>query len=241
MKASHSDQQAILEVQRLDDQLASLAQREATLPEAIALNSTLIKRNNIRDLRIAAETERTDVKRELSRAEGDVEQIVTRIERDEARLNSGTGTPKELEQTQHELVTLGARRAELEEAELTIMVSVEGITNRINELTAEEEKFAVEIADLEIKKENALTIIINERAAVTEKRADIAAPIGKELKDLYTKLAADNNGNGAAPLVGNECKGCHLTINTTEVQRIATLPAEEVVRCEQCRCILVRE
>ncbi len=241
MKASHSDQQAILEVQRLDDQLASLAQREASLPESIALNSVVIKRNNVRDLRIAAETERTDVKRELARAEGDVEQIVTRIQRDEARLNSGTGTPKELEQTQHELVTLGARRAELEEAELTIMVQVEAISNRINELIAEEERFAAEIADLEIKKENALTIIINERTAVSEKRSAIAAPIAQDLKDLYAKLSADNNGNGAAPLVGNECKGCHLTINTTEVGRIATLPAEEVVRCEQCRCILVRE
>jgi predicted nucleic acid-binding Zn-ribbon protein len=240
MKASPSDQQAILEVQNLDDQLASLAQREANLPESIALNAVVIKRNNVRDLRIAAETERTDVKRELARAEGDVEQIVTRIQRDEARLNSGTGTPKELEQTQHELVTLGQRRAELEEVELTIMVQVEGITNRINELTAEEAKLAEEIADLEIKKENALTIIINERTSVSEKRAAIAAPIAQDLKDLYAKLAADNNGNGAALLVGNECKGCHLTINTTEVQRISTLPAEEVVRCEQCRCILVR-
>lgn len=240
MKASPSDQQAILEVQNLDDQLASLAQREANLPESIALNAVVIKRNNVRDLRIAAETERTDVKRELARAEVDVEQIVTRIQRDEARLNSGTGTPKELEQTQHELVTLGQRRAELEEVELTIMVQVEGITNRINELTAEEAKLAEEIADLEIKKENAFTIIINERNSVSEKRAAIAAPIAQELKDLYAKLAADNNGNGAALLVGNECKGCHLTINTTEVQRISTLPAEEVVRCEQCRCILVR-
>lgn len=241
MKASHSDQQAILEVQRLDDQLASLAQREATLPETTALNTVVIKRNNIRDLRIAAETERTDVRRELSRAEGDVEQIMTRIQRDEARLNSGTGTPKELEQTQHELVTLGLRRAELEEVELAIMVQVEAISNRINELTAEEEKLAAEIADLEIKRENAMTIIINERGAVSEKRASVVAPIAQDLKDLYAKLAAENNGNGAAPLVGNECKGCHLTINTTEVQRIATLPAEEVVRCEQCRCIMVRE
>ena len=241
MKASHSDQLAILEVQRLDDQLAALTQREATLPETTALNSVIIKRNNVRDLRIAAETERADVKRELARAEGDVEQIVTRIQRDEARLNSGTGSAKDLESTQHELVTLGQRRAELEEVELTIMVQVEGITNRINELTAEEETLNTEIADLEIKKENALTIIINERNIVAEKRAEIAAPIAQELRDLYTKLAADNNGNGAAQLVGNECKGCHLTINTTEVQRISTLPAEEVVRCEQCRCILVRE
>lgn len=241
MKASHNDQLAILEVQSLDDQLATLARREATLPETVALNSVVIKRNNIRDLRIAAETERTDVKRELSRAEGDVEQIVTRITRDETRLNSGTGTPKELEQTQHELVTLGLRRAELEEAELTIMVQVEGITNRINELSGEEERLNAEIADLEIKRENALTVIFTEREGVSINRDAVAAPIAKELKDLYAKLAADNNGNGAAPLVGNECKGCHLTINTTEVQRIATLPAEEVVRCEQCRCILVRE
>ncbi len=241
MKASHSDQQAILEVQRLDDQLAALAQREATLPETTALNTVVIKRNNVRDLLIAAETERTDVKRELTRAEADVEQIVTRIQRDEARLNSGTGSAKDLESTQHELVTLGQRRAELEEVELTIMVQVEAITNRINELSAEEEKLAAEIAELEVKRENALTIIINERAVVADKRAAIAAPIAQDLKELYTKLAADNNGNGAAPLVGNECKGCHLTINTTEVQRIATLPAEEVVRCEQCRCILVRE
>lgn len=241
MKASHSDQQAILEVQRLDDQLASLAQREATLPESIALASLVIKRNNIRDLRIAAETERTDVKRELSRAEGDVEQIMVRIQRDEARLNSGTGTPKELEQTQHELVTLGLRRAELEEAELTIMVAVEGITNRINELLAEETRLNEEVADLEIKRENALTVIFAERTRVSDQRAADIAPIVKELKELYLKLSVDNNGNGAAPLVGNQCKGCHLTINNTEVSRIATLPAEEIVRCEQCRCILVRE
>jgi predicted nucleic acid-binding Zn-ribbon protein len=241
MKASPSDQIAILEVQKLDDQLASLAQREATLPERQALSSVAIKRNNVRDLRIAAETERTDVKRELSRAEGDVEQIVTRINKDEARLSSGTGTPKELEQTQHELITLNARRAELEEAELLIMVTVEGLTDRIAELSTQEETFNAEIAQCEIKLENALTLIINERKAVSDKRTACITPISDELKKLYAKLAEDNNGNGAAPLVGNECKGCHLTINRTEISRIATLPADEVVRCEQCRCILVRE
>jgi predicted nucleic acid-binding Zn-ribbon protein len=240
MKASPSDQQAVLEIQQLDNQLASLAQREASIPEIAALNTVTIKGNNTRDLRIAAETELTDIKRELARAEGDVEQIVTRINRDEARLSSGTGTPKELEQTQHELLTLGARRAELEEVELGIMVEVEALNNRIAELRALEAQYGAEIAELEIKKENALTIIINERNDVTQKRATIEAPIAADIKALYLKVSADNNGNGAALLVGNECKGCHLTINTTEVGRIAALASDEVVRCEQCRCILVR-
>ena len=38
----------------------------------------------------------------------------------------------------------------------------------------------------------------------------------------------------------NQCKGCHLTLNTIELQRIAGLPEDELVRCEECRCILVR-
>ena len=57
---------------------------------------------------------------------------------------------------------------------------------------------------------------------------------------LYEKIRASNNGTGAAALIGNQCKGCHLTLNTIELQRIAGLPEDELVRCEECRCILVR-
>ena len=116
-----SNQRSIIDLQNLDFHTANLRNKAANLPELAEINSLSIKQNNSRDLRIAAETELNDVKRDLARAEGDVEQIVTRIERDEKRLASGTETPKELEQTQHELVTLGTRRAELEEIELEVM------------------------------------------------------------------------------------------------------------------------
>ena len=241
MKASHSDQQAILEVQRLDDQLASLAQREATLPETAALNSVVIKRNNVRDLRIAAETELSDVKRELARAEGDVEQIVTRIERDEKRLASGTGTPKELEQTQHELGTLGARRSELEEVELEIMMRVDGIKDRITTLSQEENELGMVLADLNIRKENALAAIHTELEGIETDRKATTQSVSAEFLALYEKIRAGSNGIGAAALAGNQCKGCNLTLNTIELQRIAALAQDEVVRCEECRCILVRD
>jgi len=106
MKASPSDQRSILDIARFDQQANSLRHKAANLPEIAELASTTIKSNNARDLRIAAETELSDVKRELLRAEADVEQIVSRITRDEARLNGGSATPKELEQLQHEVGTL---------------------------------------------------------------------------------------------------------------------------------------
>ena len=127
MKATLSDQRSVLDIQALDFATTSLSAKAAALPEIATIASLTIKSNNARDLRIAAETELSDVKRELNRAETDVEQVVSRITRDETRLGSGTGTPKELEQLQHELVSLGARRSELEEVELEIMMRVDGI------------------------------------------------------------------------------------------------------------------
>ncbi|MEN9687458.1 MAG: hypothetical protein RL381_470 [Actinomycetota bacterium] len=241
MKASVSDQRSILDIQKFDLQTATLKNKAATLPEIVELNTQTIKQNNARDLRIAAETELNDVKRQLARAEGDVEQIVTRIERDEKRLASGTGTPKELEQTQHELGTLATRRSELEEVELEIMMRVDGIKERISALSAEEAELGALIADLNIRKENALAAIHTELQTVDADRKATAQSVGAEFLALYEKIREANNGIGAAALAGNQCKGCNLTLNTVEIQRIAGLGADEVVRCEECRCILVRD
>ena len=236
-----SDQRSILDIQKFDHQSSTLRNKAANLPELAEISSTTIKQNNVRDLRIAAETELSDVKRELARAEGDVEQIVTRIERDEKRLSSGTGTPKELEQTQHELGTLGVRRSELEEVELEIMMRVDGIKERIATLSAEENQLALVIADLNIRKENALAAIHTELEGIESDRKSTAQSVSAELLALYEKIRESSNGIGAAALAGNQCKGCNLALNTIELQRIAGLAEDEVVRCEECRCILVRD
>ncbi len=235
-----SDQRSILDIQKFDQQSATLKNKAATLPELAEITSTTIKQNNVRDLRIAAETELSDVKRELARAEGDVEQIVTRIERDEKRLASGTGTPKELEQTQHELGTLGVRRSELEEVELEIMMRVDGIKERIATLSTEENELALVIADLNIRKENALAAIHTELEGIETDRKATTQSVSAELLALYEKIR-ESSGIGAAALAGNQCKGCNLTMNTIELQRISGLAEDEVVRCEECRCILVRD
>ena len=240
MKATPSDQRSILDIQGFDFATTALNAKAAALPEIAAVASLTIKANNARDLRIAAETELSDVKRELSRAETDVEQVVSRITRDESRLASGTGAAKELEQLQHELVSLNNRRSELEEVELEIMMRVDGIKERISTLQEEEATLALEIANLEISKENALTVIGADLSAAAQERTKTVASVNPELIALYEKIRSSNNGTGAAALVGNQCKGCHLTLNTIELQRIAGLAEDELVRCEECRCILVR-
>ena len=240
MKASPSDQRQIVDIARFDQVTTALNHKVATLPEHALLASVTTKSNNARDLRIGAQTELSDVKRELLRAEADVEQIVLRITRDEARLNGGSASPKELEQLQHEVGTLGVRRAELEEVELEIMMRIDEINSRISELSLEESNYAAEIADLEIRKENALATLNNELESVARERSETLASIAPDFVALYEKIRASNNGTGAAALIAGSCNGCHLSINAVELKRITDLSDDEVIRCEECRCILVR-
>lgn len=239
MKASPSDQRQILDIQRHDLALTSLAHKLATLPEIASLNAATVKSNNTRDLRIAAETELSDVNRELKRAEGDVEQVVTRLQKDEARLNSGTGAPKELESLQHEVVSLNARRAELEEVELEVMLHVDGIKARIDELKVLEATLATEIAELTDRKSVASLALESESAQLVTERAATVASVDKPLYDLYEKIRS-GGGAGAAALLGGQCLGCNLSINSVDLKRMLDSAEDEVIRCEECRCILVR-
>lgn len=240
MKASPSDQRSILDIARFDQQKNSLMHKAANLPELAELSSTTIKSHNARDLRIAAETELSDVKRELSRAETDVEQVVSRITRDEARLIGGSASPKELEQLQHEVGTLTARRVGLEEIELEIMMRVDAINERITRLKTEEAQHAAVIADLEIRKENALTVIHKDLEQIAQDRSETVHGIEKALVDLYEKIRETTGGAGAAAFLGGSCNGCNLSVNAVEIKRMSDLADDEVVRCEECRCILVR-
>lgn len=240
MKAAPSDQLQILDIQRMDFAVVALRNKLAVLPEIAELLGTSQRLAVVRDLAVAAETQISDIKRELLRSEADVEQVAMRLERDEKRLADGGTSPKELEKLQHEIQTLSARRSELEEVELEIMLRIDSIKERLEELRAEETTLTSASEEILGRKVFASEEIELEIASLSEERKAIASTVDGALLDLYEKIRSNNNGTGAAAMREGRCDGCHLAINSVEISRIKTLPSDEVVRCEECRCILVR-
>lgn len=240
MKASHLDQERLLALQQIDIDLLKIAHKIKNSPlnsNLESLNRSLIDSKN---LLIAAETEKSDIQHELSRSEIDVEQVVSRIEKDEKRLASGTGTPKELEQIQHELGTLAKRRSELEEVELEIMVRVDDVSKRITELQKQLASFEAELARVQSELEIEVRNLDSAKQSSLNAREALAPQIEKELLALYEKIRSSSDGLGAAQLVGDSCGGCHLKLNAAEMEKIKSLSDDEVVRCEECRRILIR-
>jgi predicted nucleic acid-binding Zn-ribbon protein len=71
-------------------------------------------------------------------------------------------------------------------------------------------------------------------------RAAVISDLPGDLIDLYDKLRVQHGGVGAAALRHRQCQGCHLTMNTVDLNAIRSAPDDEVLRCEECRRILVR-
>ena len=240
MKASPEHQNLLIELQLIDTAISHLKIKLANLPEREQITAIHTRLVNTAVELAVVETELADVAIDLRRIEVDVEQVADRIKKDESRLSSGVGSPKELEQLQHELGTLAKRKSELEDGELEVMLKHDAVKARVDELQNDQVGLKQLELELNIRLENATTEIQSEISIQQAQRAQLAPKIEATLVELYEKVRTSNDGVGAALLVGNKCEGCHLSINAIEIERIKSLPADEIIRCEECRRILVR-
>ena len=239
MQASPEQQSLILELQLIDNEIMQANTKLKSLPEVEQLLHIEKRIISATDEVIKITAEADQISLELRRGEVDVETVTDRIKKDEARLASGNATPKELEQTQHEIQTLKKRQLALEEIELEIMIRSEAVSERSKVLTTD--LASLETLKSEINQRLTLaTAEINSLIAAKQKdRNAVVVKIEKPLLDLYEKIRL-SSGVAAAALIGNKCNGCNLAINVVEMERIKSLAKDEVLRCEECRRILVR-
>jgi len=240
VKASPQEQLRLLELADLDAELGRLDHRRRGLPELAEVERIDARAAEVRDGIVTAETEVSDLSREQAKAEGDVEQVRVRVDRDRKRLDAGqVSSPRELENLQSEIESLHRRQSDLEEIVLDVMERREAVDGRLASLSAEQARLGAERADAERRRDAALDEIAEQAAKLGERRSGVAAGVPADVLALYEKLR-EQHGVGAAALRRGRCEGCHMELNTVDVNRIRAAAPDEVLRCEECRRILVR-
>ncbi|MET8164557.1 C4-type zinc ribbon domain-containing protein [Streptomyces sp. NPDC005329] len=241
MNAAPADQIRLLDVQSLDARLQQLAHKRRSLPEHTEIESLNKDLTQLRDLLVAAQTEESDTAREQTKAEQDVDQVRQRAARDQQRLDSGAVTSsKDLENLQREIVSLAKRQGDLEDIVLEVMERRESAQERAAELTERVGSVQGKIDDAVARRDAALEEFDGEAATVTKEREVIAATVPADLLKLYEKLRVQQGGVGAARLYQRTCQGCRQELAITELAEIRKAPSDTVLRCENCRRILVR-
>jgi uncharacterized protein len=240
VKASPQSQLRLLELADLDAELARLDHRMRNLPEAAELARLEARAGELRDALVVTGTELGDLGREQTRAERDVDQVRTRIDRDRARLDAGqVSAARELTTLQSEIESLRRRQGDLEEIVLDLMERREGLVSRQDELSAERDRLGVETAEVTARRDAAVKEIDEQTVKASDQRAGVAAEVPADLLKLYEQIR-DSRGVGAAALRAGRCEGCHLSLNTVDLNQIRASAPDEVIRCEECRRILVR-
>lgn len=239
MKADPAAQKSLLEVQALDTRIRQLKHSLTRLPQIGPLAEISTERRVLSDRIVAAETRLSDAQRALAKAESDVEQVDKRIAKDTALVEGGSLAAKQIQDLQHELESLARRKSDLEDVELQLMEQTDACDKEAQELRAR--GVALEAQDLELGKERdaAAAEIQGALSEVARSLESRRAGIPEDLLALYDKVVQDTPV-AAAHLQQRRCGGCNIELNASEMQSIRDAEADEVMRCDNCRAILVR-
>ncbi len=240
MKADHFEQQKLLELAAEDVALTQLAHRGRTLPEAAAVEAAEEAERTLSADVVRAETEVRDLGREVKRLESDVETVRARETKDQKLLDSGSVSPKEMTNLQHELDSLKRRQSDLEDQELELMERLEVAETALATAQQGLDKARADRERAEQLRDDALADIADGTTRHESARAQVAGGISAPLLSLYDRIRTQTGTTGAAMLQARQCQGCRLELYGNELTAVRNADPHEVVRCENCGRILVR-
>ncbi|MEV8148900.1 C4-type zinc ribbon domain-containing protein [Arthrobacter sp. NPDC080073] len=238
-KAAPAEQLKLLELQGLDAKLKSLANRRRTLendPRITDLQDALSVANGaLGTAKLAVH----DAETELRKSEADVEQVASRIARDEARLNSGTGLSKDLVALQSDIASLNKRRSDLEDVELEILERLDGLRERQAAQQQIVDDIQGSFSGIRAELDAAIAEIVAEEEDLRAQRTAFAEGLDAGMLAIYEKTLA-KRGVGAARLFHGKSEGSGMTLSPGDLAEVKAAADDEIVFCPDSGCILVR-
>ena len=239
MKAAVDQQRSLAEVVEIDAELSRMAHRRAHLPEFQRYDEVQAENRTANDRVAALQLALEDLQAQVTRFESEIDAVRQREDRDRSLLQSGTPDAKQLSDLQHELGTLQRRQSSLEDSLLEVMEQREELQiNQNRELTTID-NLRAELASVQQARDEALAEIDTASEDRVERRTQLMAGLDSELAELYERQRS-SAGVGAGLLQGKRCGACRIELDRGELARISAAADDDVLRCPECRAILLR-
>jgi uncharacterized protein len=230
----------LLDLQAVDTAIAQLAHRRRNLTELATIAGCEQRASGVRAALVDAETSLADLAAEQRRLEADVDTVRQRAEKDQRRMASAGVPAKEITGLQHEVTSLARRQGVLEDELLELMESRETSEAQVGQLQSELQAILAEQAAAEAARDEVFAEIDDALGKRRDERDRLAGTLPADLLALYDKVRESSGGMGAAMLRHRRCEGCRLELSGSELAEVRAAKPENVVRCDNCRRILVR-
>jgi predicted nucleic acid-binding Zn-ribbon protein len=230
----------LLDLQAVDTALSQLRHRRRTLPELAEIQDCEARAAQVRAEHVDAETAVADLASEQRRMESDIDTVRQRADKDQQRMTAAGVPAKEVTGLQHEVASLARRQSVLEDELLDLMERRETADAQVAELARNLAQIADQRNAAERARDEVFAEIDDAVVKRTAERTELAANLPADLLALYDRVRESSGGVGAAMLRQRRCEGCRLELAGSELSAVRTAKPEEVLRCENCRRILIR-
>jgi uncharacterized protein len=230
----------LLDLQAVDTALAQLIHRRQNLPEIATIAACDQRAAGVRARLVDAETSLADLASEQRRLEADVDTVRLRAEKDQRRMAAAGVPAKEIAGLQHEVTSLARRQGVLEDELLELMETRETAEAQVAGLQSELQAILAERAAATAARDEVFAEIDDALGKRRAERDRLAGTLPGDLLALYDKVREGSGGVGAAMLRQRRCEGCRLELSGSELAEVRAAKPENVVRCDNCRRILVR-
>lgn len=239
MKAAVDQQRSLVELVEIDAELARMAHRRAHLPELQRYDEVQAEHRTANDRVATLQLALEDLQAQVSRFESEIDAVRQREERDRSLLQSGTSDAKQLSDLQHELDTLQRRQSSLEDSLLEVMEQREELQINQTRERGTVDNLKAELASVEQSRDESLAEIDTASHDRLERRTELLAGLDSELAELYERQRS-SAGVGAGLLQGKRCGACRIELDRGELARISAAADDDLLRCPECRAILLR-
>ncbi|MPY79156.1 MAG: hypothetical protein GEV04_11810 [Actinophytocola sp.] len=232
-------QRQLLELADVDAELARIEHRRKKLPELDEIAAVEKNLRASRDALVAVQTSASDLDREVTRQEREIESVRAREDKDRSLMSSGSVSAKQLTDLEHELETLKRRQSALEDDLLELMERREAVATDEQRTGAEVDEAERKLADAQRRRDDALADLHTQQARKEDERTTLVAPLPADLLARYEKVR-ESKGRGAGLLRSRRCGSCQLELDRTTLSEIKNAAPDAVVTCDNCGAILVR-
>jgi predicted nucleic acid-binding Zn-ribbon protein len=238
-KADPFIQRRLLDLARIDQAVAAAEHRRRTLPELAQIADGTATVERLRGALVRGQAEIGDLDRESRKLDQEIDAVRARAKRDSDRLAAGVAPARDLENMQHELVSLARRQSTLEDEALELMERRETADAQVTQVDAELATARADLQAAEQRRDDAFADIHDEIARVTAERAGLTDGMPADLLALYEQIRARGR-TAAAALNGPRCEACRMDLDRSALNDIWAAGVDQVVRCTECGAILIR-
>ena len=231
----------ILAIQALDLNLRQLEHRHRSHPTREQLAAVEAEISEVDETLAEIAERHHDLERQRKRLEDEAAIMADKRTAIDGKLYGGKVTAsKELLALQDEATMLLTKQTELEDQELELMETLEGVEGERASAGDRRRELDERRAAIQSELDAALAEIEAEVVDLQGRRVEAVAGSDPTLLASYESRKDQFDGVAVARLVNGACDGCHIRLSAVALDQMGKMAEGAVVNCEECGRLLVR-